>query len=188
MKCSEFVKQFELYIDGSITGKQREDMDGHLKDCAVCRGQVGAYRESGHALACLKGEQALLGFADSVMARIKNGKSGKPSGLTGYRVAPNFRWKFMAVGFASAAIVLAITLPLAMKPSQAKLAIRIALASPDIQAAFGGIPMSTVTVQNVIMNDGQAVVVLRDGDRMMVVAGVDMSTKELTQWQAMTVL
>jgi anti-sigma factor RsiW len=178
MKCTQTAIQLPEYSDGTLDGSAREEFETHLSQCEDCRVTVAAYRQSQRLLGCPRETLPAVDLTAQVMARVKAASSpasAPPWWKSGLVI------RLAAAGAAAAIMVIALTVYRSPEPPPASLAASIALASPVVHAAFAGIQMSTVTVQNVIMSDGQAIVVLREGDAVMVLAGVNLTTKEVTQ-------
>ena len=184
MKCSKCDKSLLEYSNGELVESDRELVSSHINNCVPCNKKLVAYSETKRVLGCLSEKPDMTGLSEKVMPRIKtlNGKlSARPLNKPGTLWGVN--WKYLAVGAATVAALTVVTLvvPSIVKPNKSKLAANIALASPIVQAAFGGIPMTEVTIQSVTPSDGHAVVVLRRGDSCMVIASVDISARVVTQ-------
>jgi anti-sigma factor RsiW len=185
MKCYECAKYLQQYVDGDLSTSARASFETHVHQCTVCLTRLEASLSTREALGCLKGIQQETEFTESVMTKIKDAQLvSSPIKEHQYtqRSPKWFNWRFLAIGAVAAAAALALGLPSMLKPNERTLAANIALENPAIQAAFGVETSNPVTIQNVIMNDGQAVVILRRGDTTMVVVGVDVAAKEVTQW------
>ncbi len=46
MTCRELIAIIDDYLDGALTREDREQLEGHLRDCAPCRAYLATYRKT----------------------------------------------------------------------------------------------------------------------------------------------
>jgi len=46
MKCTEAISLFNPYLDGSLNGRQMQNLSGHLKSCGKCKAEYGSLKQT----------------------------------------------------------------------------------------------------------------------------------------------
>ncbi len=93
-------------------------------------------------------------------------------------------WRPALVALATvAALALVVALPLLqLPPAPALSASQIALNDPEVQASFSSTELASLSVQELENEGGQTLVLLSANSGAMVMVGVDMAAKKVSQW------
>lgn len=71
MSCRNVVSRLNAYLDGELSGRDRERVEQHLGECGRCREALARLRAVADALAQLPTPPAVSeGFANRVLARV----------------------------------------------------------------------------------------------------------------------
>ena len=71
MSCRNVVSRLNAYLDGELSGRDRERVEQHLGECGRCREALARLRAVAHALARLPEPPVPQGFAERVVARAR---------------------------------------------------------------------------------------------------------------------
>jgi anti-sigma factor RsiW len=72
MSCRNVVSRLNAYLDGELSGRDRERVEQHLGECGRCREALERLRAVADALAQLPTPPAVReGFANRVLARVR---------------------------------------------------------------------------------------------------------------------
>lgn len=183
MRCADFKRKIGEYESGSLSSALHKQFEEHLTVCARCRQTLEDYRFSMAKLSRLCEVSAAPDIKQQVMSRITPGKlADRPLYSPAHKRF--WGWAYFLGGAAvTAALLLGIMLPeLHKRDAALDLAVRIALASPEVTSAFGQINMDKVVVEKVTHMNGQTVVELRLNDAVLVLADVDMNLEQVVRW------
>jgi predicted anti-sigma-YlaC factor YlaD len=71
MHCQDVREQLQEYLDGQLPSTAAQDVDAHLKTCAVCRDELGLLRQVDDALATLPLLEESADFTARVMSQVR---------------------------------------------------------------------------------------------------------------------
>jgi hypothetical protein len=74
MKHEKFKELLPLYLDDSLTKKEKELIENHLQNCEECQKELKKYLENHNLLSSLKQEKAPAYFTKSVLDKIAKNK------------------------------------------------------------------------------------------------------------------
>ena len=70
MECTRTEDLLSAYLDGDLPERDREDFEGHLRQCPRCAGEEKALKETLSLLRNLPAEKAPAGLLEGVRRRI----------------------------------------------------------------------------------------------------------------------
>jgi len=71
MKCNEIQARLSEYLDGALGAEEAAALEGHVAQCAACKGELEALRRTVQAVGELPRCAAPAGFRDKVVQRIR---------------------------------------------------------------------------------------------------------------------
>lgn len=75
MKCTEAISLFNPYLDGSLNGRQMQNLSGHLKGCRKCKAEYGSLKQTQSLLAALGRKPAPADLALRIRVAISQERS-----------------------------------------------------------------------------------------------------------------
>ncbi len=80
MRCWQVRRQLLRYEDGDLSPQQAAQIQGHLRACPACRGELARGRTAVAWVEALDEAEAAPDFSDRVMATIRSGQVTEPAG------------------------------------------------------------------------------------------------------------
>jgi len=159
LRCPQAKRLFSPYLDGVVTGAEMLALQGHLSDCAGCRGEYQALRRTQQLLARVQRPQAPEDLGLRLRVAISREAAAARAPFQGLlvRLENSFR-AFMVpatAGFLSALLIFGIAMAYFVAPSslQANNDVPLVMVNtaPQVQPSSFGVTMDTIDDDSLVI-------------------------------------
>jgi anti-sigma factor RsiW len=202
MNCKDIDSLIIDFLDGNLTDDEQASVEEHLAACPYHKEEIAVLtdtqdhlREALELLVAgysprpdawerlrqriVKEEQTKAlkpGLMDSILSTIKDAIRNRP-----LLRRLNWRTGLVALLAISLTVILAVTVPLLVRPDSEVLAIDIALNSPEVQTALGSRSVDQAEVAAVLDAKEDVFISIRARDDYLLIVEVNPSTQEVVE-------